>query len=148
MKRYSLSILCAAMIAGAITMFIEQRRVMTIRRQFASDSVRSDWNTARFVIRAHHNDMDWYYDLNDPVEAGVVEHLRRIYLLADSEGHVLQLSDPYQQLGLPLPATTNAELHVWESTSPSDSRQYLLCTGPIFGENGQHYQLTVGRQLD
>ena len=52
MKRYSLSILCAAVIAAAIIMFIEQSRVMMIRRQFAGDSVRSDWNTTRFVIRA------------------------------------------------------------------------------------------------
>ncbi len=66
MNRYSLSILCAAVVAVVTTLFIEHTRVVNIRRQFASESVRSDWNTARFVIRAYHNNMDWF--------------LRRIYL--------------------------------------------------------------------
>jgi D-mannonate dehydratase len=134
MNRYSLSILCAAVVAVVTTLFIEHTRVVNIRRQFASESVRSDWNTARFVIRAYHNNMDWF--------------LRRIYPLADSEGYVIQLSKPYRLLGLPLPPNTNSELRVWESRSSSDSNHYLLCTGPILNENGERYQLTVGKRLD
>ncbi len=68
--------------------------------------------------------------------------------LADSEGYVIQLSKPYRLLGLPLPPNTNSELRVWESRSSSDSNHYLLCTGPILNENGERYQLTVGKRLD
>ena len=92
--------------------------------------------------------MNWYFDANDAVEAGVVEHLRRIYLLVDSQGHVLRHSKPYEQLGLSLPLKTEGEPNIWESTSPSDSNRYLLCTGPIVAENGDRYQLTIGRRLD
>ena len=148
MKRYLLVMLCAAAIGVAATMLIEHTRIGSTGRHYASEAVQSDWNAARFAIRPQNGNMDWFYDANDAIEAAAMEHLRRIYLLADSQGRVVQHSRPYEQLGLPLPPKTKGELKIWESTSPSDSNRYLLCSGPVVAENGERYQLTVGRRLD
>jgi hypothetical protein len=148
MNRYLSAILCASLIAAAATLFIEQRRILSIRRQFASEAVQADWKAARFVIRPANNSIDWFYDPNDPMEADEVQRLRQIYLLADSQGHILQYSSHYKELGLPFSPEKSASRRVWESKGASQSSRYLLCTGPISGPHGDLYHLTVGRQLD
>jgi hypothetical protein len=129
-------------------MFIEHTRIAITGRHYASEALQSDWNAARFAIRPQNGNMVWFYDASDTIEAAAIERLRRIFVLADSQGRVLQHSKPYEQLSLPLPPMTKGELSIWESTSPSDSNRYLLCTGEMVAENGERYQLTVGRRLD
>ena len=51
MNRYLSVILCAALLAAVATVVVEQRRIQSIRRQFASEAVQVDWNAARFAIR-------------------------------------------------------------------------------------------------
>jgi hypothetical protein len=85
MNRYLSGILCAALLAAVATVVVEQRRIQSIRRQFASEAVQVDWNAARFAIRPANNVMDWFYDQNDPMESAAVQRLRQIYLLADSQ---------------------------------------------------------------
>jgi hypothetical protein len=45
----------------------------------------------------------WYYDVNDPEEASVVDRLRRILFIADDTGKRLEVSNTYLFLGVEPP---------------------------------------------
>jgi hypothetical protein len=148
MRRYLIAIICSAAVAAAGTMFIEERRTTNNRLHFANELVQSDWNTALFAVRSKDDGMDWFYDQDNPLEADAVQRLRHIFLLVDSQGRVVQSSRLYEQSGLPLPPRNEGKLRTWEWKGTADTMRYLLCTGPIHSDNGEVYQLTVGRELD
>ena len=52
-----------------------------------------DWDAVKGYLRlGTPSGNEWFFDAFDPEEAFIVNRLRRIYMLADSEGHVLQWS--------------------------------------------------------
>src|ERR1700730_6323635 len=65
----------------------------------ATGVLNEEWGAVKGYLRIDKNGPDWFYDVNDPDENYTVERLRRVYLLADTEGHPLEWSTLYRLLG-------------------------------------------------
>ena len=57
------------------------------------------WNSVRGYLRLQSGELVWAYDPDDSGEAYRVERLRRILLVADPEGRILEISNGYAALG-------------------------------------------------
>src|SRR5580765_1355151 len=58
------------------------------------------WNAVRGYLRLQNNgELVWAYDPEDSGEAYRVERLRRILLVADHQGKILEISNGYAALG-------------------------------------------------
>ena len=112
----------------------------------------SDWGAVKGYLRTGATGPDWFYDHDDPDESFAVERLRRIYLLADTQGHVLQRSEIYDSLGLDSPAEIKSILQSGHNAirikSDGKGGQYLIRSGLMIDEKGNRYYLAIGRALD
>ena len=62
-------------------------------------TVQSDWEAVKLYLHIKNAGPVWQADLTDPEEGFIVERLRRVYLLADAGGNVVQNSDIYESMG-------------------------------------------------
>ncbi len=112
----------------------------------------SDWGAVKGYLRTGPTGPDWFYDRDDPDESFTVERLRRIYLLADTQGHVLQRSEIYDSLGLDSPQEIKSILESGHNDTriKSDGKggQYLIRSGLMIDEKGNRYYLAIGRAID
>lgn len=112
----------------------------------------SDWGAVKGYLRTGAAGPDWFYDSGDPDEAFTVERLRRIYLLADTQGHVLQRSEIYDSLGLDSPSEIRGILKSGHDATriKSDGKggQYLIRSGLMIDIKGNRYYLSIGRAID
>jgi heavy metal sensor kinase len=112
----------------------------------------SDWGAVKGYLRTGATGPDWFYDPDDPDEAFTVERLRRIYLLADTQGHVLQRSEIYEALGLDSPAEIQTILQSGHNAirikNDGKGSQYIIRSGLMVDEKGNRYYLAIGRTLD
>ena len=111
-----------------------------------------EWGAVKGYLRTGPAGPDWFYDRHDPDESFTVERLRRIYLLADTQGHVLQRSEIYDSLGLDSPAEIQATLKSGHNatrirTDPKGVR-YMIRSGLLIDERGNKYYLAIGRAID
>jgi heavy metal sensor kinase len=95
----------------------------------------------------------WEYDKNDPDEDFAVERLRRVYVLTDAKGCVMEVSTIYQSFGLELPrdieAAVNSGQPVWKLRRSPHGVPYLTRTG-VFYEEKHHtpFYVAVGRSME
>jgi heavy metal sensor kinase len=111
-----------------------------------------EWGAVKGYLRTGPIGPDWFYDPHDPDESFTVERLRRVYLLADTQGHVLQHSEIYDSLGLDSPAEIQAVLKSGQKatrirTDPKGVR-YMIRSGLMIDERGNDYYLAIGRAID
>ena len=111
-----------------------------------------EWGAVKGYLRTGATGPDWFYDRHDPDESFTVERLRRIYLLADTQGHVLQRSEIYDSLGLDSPAEIQATLksgHPATRIRPDPKGvRYMIRSGLMIDERGNKYYLAIGRAID
>src|SRR5947209_16626267 len=74
----------------------------------ATGVLNEEWGAVKGYLRIDKNGPEWFYDVNDPDENYIVERLRRVYLLADIEGHPLEWSTIYRSLGFEPPSEIKA----------------------------------------
>jgi heavy metal sensor kinase len=112
----------------------------------------ADWGAVKGYLRTGATGPDWFYDRDDPDESFTVERLRRIYLLADTQGHVLQRSEIYDSLGLDSPSEIRAILQSGRNATriKADGKgaQYIIRSGLMIDEKGNRYYLGIGRTID
>lgn len=129
------------------------RQTLSVTFQAQMESVLdSDWGAVKGYLRTGAAGPDWFYDPGDPDEAFTVERLRRIYLLADTQGHILQRSEIYDSLGLDSPAQIKAILRSGHNAtrivSDGKGSQYMIRSGLMIDEKGNRYYLAIGRTID
>jgi heavy metal sensor kinase len=95
----------------------------------------------------------WEYDKNDPDEDFAVERLRRVYLLTDAKGVVMQFSTIYESIGIEQPKEIEAAIAsgqaVWKRRVSPHGTPYLTRAGVVFDENHHSaFYLAVGRPMD
>jgi hypothetical protein len=71
----------------------------------------------------------WEYDKNDPDEDFAVERLRRVYVLTDAKGCVMQFSTIYQSIGIEQPKEIEAAIR---SGQPVWKRRRQPAWHPVF----------------
>ena len=95
----------------------------------------------------------WEYDKNDPDEDFAVERLRRVYVLADAKGCVMQFSTIYESLGIEPPKEIEAAVKsgqpVWKRKVSPHGVPYLVRAGVVFEDNPHSpFYVAVGRPMD
>ncbi len=117
------------------------------------DLLQDDWNAARGYLRLGMKiGPDWFFDPYDPEESFIVSRLRRVYMLADSEGHVLEYSDIYKALGFDDPTYIKSVLKSGQKAfrvryGPQGT-PYMILSGAIMDERHDIYFMALGRPIE
>jgi len=111
-----------------------------------------EWVTAKGYLRTTDAGPDWFHDPKDPDEAFTVQRLHRVYLLADTEGHVLQSSVIYDSIGKDSKDQIKAILKSGKTATrmgyDKQGIPYLIRSGLMIDETGNRYYLAIGRAID
>ncbi|HLG96458.1 MAG TPA: histidine kinase dimerization/phospho-acceptor domain-containing protein, partial [Bryobacteraceae bacterium] len=112
-----------------------------------------EWGAAKGYLRTGPEGPDWFHDPKDPDESFVVERLRRVYMLADTQGHPLQHSDIYASIGIDQPSQIQSILQsgkpsIRVRTDPATGVPYMIRSGQWVDHDGHKYYLAIGRALD
>ncbi len=115
--------------------------------------VEEEWAAVRGYLRIENGHAVWYFDPKDPEESSFVEKLRRIILVTDASGQVLEASNGYRALGLEerkilqsrfSMASASSREFVVRSNSKGD--RVLVCAGVARQAKLQYY-LAIGHSL-
>jgi len=111
-----------------------------------------EWGAAKGYLQTGPEGPNWFYDEKDPDESFTVRRLQRVYMLADTQGHVLQHSEIYDSIGIDPPAQIQAIL---QSGSPAirirkdaNGVPYMVRSGLWVDHEGHKYYLGIGRAVD
>jgi heavy metal sensor kinase len=114
--------------------------------------LQEEWGAAKGYLRTGATGPDWFYDPMDPDESFTVERLRRVYLLADTQGHPLQHSLIYDSIGIDSPAEIETILRSGQPATrirkDAMGIPYMIHSGLMIDERGNKYYLAIGRAID
>ncbi len=118
----------------------------------ATGVLQEEWAAVKGYLRIDKNGPEWFYDKKDPDESYTVERLRRVYLLADAEGHPLQWSNLYRSLGFETPAEIKA---IMAANQPSfhlrvndRGEPFLVRSGVTYDERHRYrYYISIGQSV-
>jgi heavy metal sensor kinase len=128
----------------------------TLKDTFESQTqflLEDDWDAVKGYLRlGTPNGNEWFFDAYDPDSAFIVSRLRRIYMLADSEGHVLEWSPIYLNLGFDDPAYIKSVLNSGKKAVrvryDHQRVPYMILSGSILDERHHVYYIAIGRPMD
>ena len=109
------------------------------------------WGEAKGYLRIDNARPLWTADPDDPEDAHIVDRLRYVILLTDSNGNVLIDSPTYNSIGLDSPneirrimALKEPEFHVrWDAAGTP----YIIKAWYMPDDHGQRYFFAIGRSL-
>src|SRR5947209_7828744 len=118
----------------------------------ATGVLNEEWGAVKGYLRIDKNGPEWFYDSADPDDNYFVERLRRVYLLADIEGHPLQWSTSYPSIGFESPAEIKA---IVASGKPNfrirtgdRGEPFLIRSGLVWDERHRYrYFLAIGQSI-
>ncbi len=158
------AVLFAILLVGIAALFRE--RLASSLNSEAHDVLDQEWaamkgylRIERVPVRGHAPPIwrhIWEFDKNDPDEDFIVERLRRVYLLTDANGIMMEISNIYQSIGIDSPqeiqkAITIAQ-PVWKLRRSSHGTPYLIRAGVVYaaGDEGHHhpFYVAIGRAMD
>jgi len=122
------------------------------------EALDQEWAGLRGYLRIENDRTYWYYDRDDPDESFFIERLRRVYFIADAQGHVLtdeqgnfQTSAAYEAIGRDSPAqiatVLNSKGRDWEVRKSSKGVPFLIRSGAVDDENHKAFFVAIGRSL-
>ncbi len=123
----------------------------SIQQTQLRDTLEDDWSALKEYLQTSENGITWHWDINSARETLIVERLRRVFLLTDQEGKVMDMSPAYRVIGPDPPEEIKAALRsrnpVWKTRYTPDGAAYMVLSG-MFAEDGQHrYYVALGRSL-
>lgn len=101
----------------------------------------------------------WFFDANDPEEAYIVSQLRRVYLLADKDGKVMQWSEAYRSIGFNTPEEIRSVIKTgkpqWWVRRNDKGVPFLIRVGVVYDERhattpekaGEPFFVAIGRSV-
>jgi len=160
------ALLFALLLVGTAALFRE-RLAYTLNSE-AHDLLEQEWaamkgylHVVRVPTRGHAAEHEpcgpykpaWEYDKNDPDEDFAVERLRRVYVLTDAKGCVMQFSTIYESIGIEQPKEIEAAIRsgqpVWKRRVSPHGTPYLVRAGVVFDDNHHSpFYVAVGRPMD
>ena len=125
--------------------------LVSIQQAQLREGLEGDWAALRGYMEISQAGVAWRWDLDDPQDEFTVERLRRVFLLTDRDGKVIDISPAYRVIGPDPPAEIKAVLKlrelVWRTRYDSQGGAYMVRSG-MFSEDGQHqYYVALGRSL-
>jgi heavy metal sensor kinase len=115
------------------------------------EMIDADWAALRGYLQVSQDGVRWRWNSDNAQEEFIVEGLRRVFLLTDQEGKIIDISPAYRVLGPETPAEIRAALRsqkpIWKTRYTSSGSAYLLRSG-AFSEGTEHrYYVSLGRSL-
>lgn len=101
----------------------------------------------------------WYYDNSDPAEADTVSNIRRVYLLTDENGRILEQSRGYREMGIDSPIAIRGRVSealssndpgkaFWRTRQNTQGALFLVRAGVVFDERHRSpYYVAIGTSL-
>ena len=120
-------------------------------------TVDADWDATVGYLHFDNERPEWEYDRSDPDENFAVERLRRVYLLTDANGILLQSSTIYDSIGVDKSQTREMIQRVLSGPRepPEYSIQrdesgipYYIRAGWTLDDHKHKYFLAIGRSLE
>ena len=115
------------------------------------DALNEEWGAVKGYLRFENQRPIWYYDRYDPDEAFIVDRLQQVYLLADSQGNVLEVSPAYQNIGIDSLEQMRSALRSKEAQvyirKDSNGVPYMIRAGAMPDDKHRLYYLAIGRSL-
>jgi len=116
------------------------------------DGLEQEWAAAKGYLRIEKGKPTWYYDYLDPDESFIVGRIKRVYMLADATGNVMEISEIYNSIGPDPPSKITSAIHSpqpgWEIRENGQGTAFLIHSGGIYDEDhNKQYFLAVGRSL-
>ena len=116
------------------------------------DGLEQEWAAAKGYLRIEKGLPTWYFDHFDPDESFIVGRIQRVYMLADGQGNVLDISEAYKSIGADSHAEIAAVIRspqpVWKVRKNAQRVPFLVHSGAIYDEDHQkQYFLAIGRSL-
>lgn len=112
--------------------------------------IEEEWRAVRGFLRIERGQANWTFDPREFDDASHVERLRKLILISDREGSVLEVSNGYRAFGVETPAEIQRILAQpmpqWKLKKEGKGAALLLRYGIIRAGN-QPYLLVVGRTL-
>jgi heavy metal sensor kinase len=116
----------------------------------ATAVLEEEWAAVKGYLRFEKRRPVWFFDPVDPEEAYIVERLKRIYLLTDPEGRVLEVSASYRALGLESPdeiaRILKSQKPNWTVRNNLMGRPFMIRSGAVIDGRGEYF-LAIGRSL-
>ena len=96
---------------------------------------------------------DWEFDANDPDEDFIVERFRRVYVLTDANGKVMEVSRTYQSIGIDSPEEIKLAIRssqpIWKLRRSAQGTPYLIRAGVVYDEKHHNpFYVAIGRAMD
>lgn len=114
------------------------------------DVLEEEWGAVKGYLRFEKNRPVWFFDKEDPEEAAIVDRLRRIYLLTEADGTILEVSPAYRILGIDSNEDIQRVLKSgkahWETRMNSLGRPYLIRSGEVIDAR-KRYFLAIARPV-
>lgn len=119
-------------------------------------TVAADWGATVGYLHIDNERPEWVYDRTDPDEDYTVERLRRVYLLTDASGNVLENSTIYESIGIDTPETRATIQRVLKAQTrdgeysiqrDQDGVPYMIRAGWTQDDHKHRYFLAIGRSL-
>ncbi|MCU1273752.1 MAG: heavy metal sensor signal transduction histidine kinase [Bryobacterales bacterium] len=116
------------------------------------DGLEQEWAAAKGYLRIEKGIPHWYFDRADPDESFIVGRIRRVYMLADANDNVMEISEVYSSIG----ADSAAEVASAISRPQPGLRirknaqgvPFLIYSGAVYDEDHtKQYFLAIGRSL-
>jgi heavy metal sensor kinase len=117
------------------------------------DVLDEEWGAVKGYLRFGSLGPEWFYDHYDPEESFIVERLRRVYLLTDSQGHRMQSSQSFDALGMDSPDYIKSVLSAGPKAKAIRTRMdsqgvaYVIRSGVITDQEHHVYYLAIGRSF-
>ncbi|HUS08251.1 MAG TPA: ATP-binding protein [Bryobacteraceae bacterium] len=140
-----------ALLLSVLGIFFRQT-LRSIYTEQTKDLLTEEWAAVKGYLRIDKGNVDWYYDREDPEEAIIVDRLKQIYLLTDSNGDVLEISGKYRELGIETPQEIKRVLKqpgaVWKTRFNDKGAPYLIRSGLLIDDNPHRsFYVAIGRSL-
>jgi len=118
----------------------------------ARETLEQEWGALKGYLRIERGRDNWYVDPFDRDEAAIKARLRQVYLLAETNGAIKDVSPEFHLLGLDNPAAiraASASPEKWIEKTASTKVPYLIRKGLITDELPPHapYYVAIGRSL-
>jgi heavy metal sensor kinase len=142
----------------AVSLFFRQNLASNLD-QGAREDLDQNWAIVKAYLRIEgekeQNDYHpvWFADPRDAEETATVAAVKKIYLITDARGHILEGSENYKSLGLDNPNMIRAVLQstgaVYDDRTGADGMPYLIRSGYVNAENdsSRKFYVAIGTSL-
>ena len=150
------------MLLSVVAVLFRARLATALDNQ-VHDLLDQEWAAMKGYLRIEQDGPHWYYDDQDPDESLIVLRMKRVYLLTDANGKVIEVSTEYDDLGPDAPSIIQANVRAarasyrpdaagmtfWTERRNSEGKPYLIRSGIVFNErHTAPYYVAIGTPLE